>query len=175
MALAQKVYLGLGSNLGDKKQLLTQAVSLIDKAIGPIQRTSRIYVSSALNPAENPDMQQPDYYNMAVRCESSLSAREILGKVQEIESSLGLDRSSKIYWGPRLIDIDILAIDDQIVDSEDLKLPHPEMCKRDFVLLPLFETDPNFIHPVSKKFIAQLISDLQRDAPASHIKDKLIF
>jgi dihydroneopterin aldolase/2-amino-4-hydroxy-6-hydroxymethyldihydropteridine diphosphokinase len=160
MEIIHKVYLGLGSNLGDSKKYLVDAVNLISSEVGPVIKSSKHYVTAALNPEDEPEMAQPDYLNMAVLCESALSPIEVSKVIHSIEDRLGLNRSKKVFWGPREIDIDILAIDDLILNESGLIVPHSEMHKRDFVLYPLKEIAPEFIHPQSNKTIDQLIAAL---------------
>lgn len=154
-----KVYLGLGSNLGHSLSILNQAVSAIEKAVGKIDHISRLYLSSPLNPPGS-DMQQNDYYNMALKCHTTLNPREVLLQIRQIETELGLDRSKKEYWGPRIIDIDILYIDDLQIEEPDLIVPHPQIQNRDFVLLPLADIDPLLSDPRSGLSIMSLIDAL---------------
>ncbi len=161
MEVAGKLYLGLGSNLGDSKLLLSKAIKLISEKIGTIVRVSKVYVSAALNPENNPEMSQPDYFNMVLSCICFYEPEQVLKKIQSIEEELGLDRKNKIYWGPRIIDIDILAFDNLILKSDTLIIPHPEFEKRDFVLYPLQEISPDFQHPANRRKISDMISRLK--------------
>ena len=161
MEIRHKVYLGLGSNLGNSKQRLLDAIQLISEEIGVVTKKSSFYTTAALNPADQPEMVQPDYVNMVVLCESRLSPSDISKTVHAIEDKLGLNREKKVFWGPREIDIDILAIDDLLISEPGLKVPHPGIESRDFVLCPLAEITPEFIHPLSKTGVSDLINQLK--------------
>lgn len=148
------VYIALGANIGDCRQAFKKAIFKIDSQIGKVVRVSKFYKTAALNP---PEIQyQPDFLNAALLCQSTLSPRAILEKLMSIETALGRNREQEIRWGPRIIDLDLIAVDDIIIDSPEIKLPHPEMQNRDFVLKPLAEIEPNFEHPLSKINIAEL-------------------
>ena len=133
------IYLGLGSNLGDRAQFLRRALGLlISRSViqSPI-RVSHVYQSEALVPAGAPDSWQLDFLNLVIEAESSLSPAEILRESKKIERELG--RKSAERWAPREIDIDFLWDERGSLDSDDLKLPHPEMGSRSFVVEPLKE------------------------------------
>lgn len=103
---------------------------------------------------------QPDFINMVVCAETGISPEELLKKLKFIEKKMGRKESKR--WGPRLIDIDILFYDDLVIDSPELKIPHPYIKEREFVLLPLSEIEPEFVHPVLKKTVRELYRELQR-------------
>lgn len=102
--------------------------------------------------------EQPNFINMAIEVETVLSPNELLGMLKKVEEELG--RQETVRWGPRIIDLDILFYDDAIIDMHYLRIPHPLLHKRDFVLLPMLEIAPEKIHPVLKKDIRQLKEEL---------------
>jgi 2-amino-4-hydroxy-6-hydroxymethyldihydropteridine diphosphokinase len=134
------VYLLLGSNLGQREKTLQSARQLIEKRCGKIVNTSMIYRSEAWG-IEN----QPDFLNQVVELETDRDATSLLQTILEIEKELGRIRYKK--WHERIIDIDILYFGTQIIDAKDLKVPHPENQNRNFVLAPMVEVAPEFIHP----------------------------
>ncbi|UII29498.1 2-amino-4-hydroxy-6-hydroxymethyldihydropteridine diphosphokinase [Fulvivirga maritima] len=137
------IYLLLGSNLGDKKNMLEQARKLISHEIGTIIKASALYETAAWGKED-----QPSFYNQVVEVKSTLSAADILSQIQKIETDLGRVRLEK--WGSRVIDIDILYYHDAVINDENLSVPHPGIPDRKFTLEPLVEIAPNYIHPVLK-------------------------
>ena len=131
------VYLGLGSNLGDKAANITLAVQYIEEQIGHVVRQSALYSSEPWGfESEN------DFVNAVVRCETTLTPHKLLLATQRIERQMGRKRKSKDgVYHDRIIDIDILLYDDLTVDTPTLKIPHPLMQQRDFVMEPLREIE----------------------------------
>lgn len=131
------VYLGLGSNLGDKAANITLAVQYIEQQIGHVVRQSALYYSEPWGfESEN------DFVNAVVRCETTLTPHKLLRATQRIERQMGRKRKSKDgVYHDRIIDIDILLYDDLTVDTPTLKIPHPLMQQRDFVMEPLREIE----------------------------------
>jgi len=146
MTTAILVHLGLGSNLGNRQDFLNQACSKLSAETLQNFHSSEIYESEPLL-----KMKQPNYFNQVVCGWTELTPVELLEKCQQIETQLG--RIRKEHWGSRKIDLDILSYGKDIVDTERLKIPHPEMEKRSFVLLPLLELSPDWVHPKSGKSI----------------------
>ena len=146
------VYLQLGSNLGDRLSILNTAASKISTQVGDLLLLSKIYQSSPWG-VEG----QGDFLNQVILIESRYSAKLILEIILNIEKELGRVRIEK--WGERVIDIDILFYDDEIIEASDLCVPHKYISKRKFVLLPLNEIAPNFIHPKYDKTITQLLEE----------------
>ena len=146
------VYLQLGSNLGDRLSVLHAAVDKISTQVGDLLLLSQIYQSSPWG-VEG----QGDFLNQVILIESRYSAKLILEIILNIEKELGRVRIEK--WGERVIDIDILFYDDEIIEASDLCVPHKYISKRKFVLLPLNEIAPNFIHPKYDKTITQLLEE----------------
>jgi 2-amino-4-hydroxy-6-hydroxymethyldihydropteridine diphosphokinase len=159
-----KVYLLLGTNIGDRLQHLQDACSLLSEYTLPereetnsgedpaikIIRQSAVYETAAWGKIE-----QADYLNQAVQISTSLDPRALLTGVSSIETRLG--RTREKIWGPRIIDIDILFYGRDIIREDKLVIPHPHLQDRRFVLAPLAEIAPGFIHPVLKKSIAGLL------------------
>lgn len=143
------VYLSLGTNLGDRLQNLQGARSRIEELIGTVVQVSSVYSTEPWGVLE-----QPEFYNQALLVHTRLSAEDVLRLIQVIESAMGRQRILK--WERRLIDIDILFFDLQIIQTESLIVPHPYLEKRNFVLAPMEELAPDFIHPVSGKTMREL-------------------
>ncbi len=137
------IYLLLGSNLGDSHKMLSSAQEHIKSEIGSIVSTSSIYTTKAWGIES-----QPDFLNQVIEIESSFSPSEVLRQINMIEEKLG--RVRRIKWHSRIIDIDILYFGDFKFNSENLVIPHAEIENRNFVLIPMNEIAPNFIHPVFK-------------------------
>lgn len=154
MDLDSKVaYLLLGSNLGDSRKLIDSAIALINNRIGPVKSQSSYYRTAAWGKTD-----QPDFINIALEIETKFTAAKLLKEVLAIELDLGRIRHEK--WGARLIDIDIIFYSNDIIEELDLKVPHPEMHNRKFVLAPLNEIAPNYVHPIINRPIEELLSAL---------------
>jgi len=149
------VFLGVGSNLGNRENNLKQAVERIEEYIGPVLKSSSIYITEPWG-----FKAEEEFLNIVVKIETKLTPYGILEKILMIESLLGRVRDRKKY-SSRLIDIDILLYEDKIVEEEILKIPHPLLHKRKFVLVPLCEIEPELIHPVLKKSLADLLASCE--------------
>ena len=146
-------YLGLGSNLGDRKKNLEIAHERLSQLPNiRITGFSSFYETEPVG-----YLGQGWFINQAIEIETSLSPMELLEKIQGIEKGLGRERS--IRWGPRTVDIDILAYGNRIMNTPVLKLPHPRLHERRFVLIPLEEIAPTFLHPVLDKSITKILID----------------
>ncbi len=145
-----KTYLLLGSNMGNSQQQLLHAIKLIKKNIGKITRQSKLYATAAWG-----NTNQPDFLNQVIVVETKLSAAELIKTILSIEATMGRIRTKKN--APRIIDIDILFFNKEMIREKDLIIPHPEIQNRRFVLVPLNELVPGFKHPVLKKTIHQLL------------------
>ena len=135
------VHLSLGSNLGNRIGFLNLACKKLSMMTLVNFRVSNIIESKPLL-----NMNQPNYYNIVVCGSTSLTPFELLKMCKQIEDSLGRERLEK--WGARNIDLDILSYGNVIIDTEELKIPHPEIEYRSFVLIPLLELSPNWKHPI---------------------------
>ncbi|MHB9140391.1 MAG: 2-amino-4-hydroxy-6-hydroxymethyldihydropteridine diphosphokinase [Paludibacter sp.] len=147
------VYLGLGTNLGEKERNLHDAVSALGFEVGNVLRLSAFHASLPWG-FESPN----DFLNAVVLIETNLSPSKLLNKTQEIEKNLGRIKKSNVNYTDRIIDIDILFYDNLIIEQPKLKIPHPLIMERDFVLIPLAEIAPDLIHPVLKKKIFELLN-----------------
>jgi 2-amino-4-hydroxy-6-hydroxymethyldihydropteridine diphosphokinase len=143
-------YIGLGSNLGDRKRHLNEAVRQLARLPGSaVLKVSRFYETA---PVGGPP--QGRFLNAALALETTLPPQELLAELQRIETALG--RRREVKWGPRTLDLDILLYDRLVLDSPSLKIPHPLMHERLFVLDPLAEIAPDAPHPVLRKPLRQL-------------------
>jgi 2-amino-4-hydroxy-6-hydroxymethyldihydropteridine diphosphokinase len=154
-----KVLVGVGSNLGDREFLIRKAV----QAMRDLPRTLVVRVSSLYDTDPVGEVEQPPFLNAVVWLETTLEPRELLWQLLLIEKRMGRVRSQR--WGPRPIDLDLLFYDDRLIDEPDLTVPHPEAHRRGFVLLPLLELDPEFVHPSTGESIKKLIKRLPPDPP----------
>lgn len=135
------VHLLLGANLGNPKQQLQSAAEMITQQLGSITAQSALYRSEAWGVED-----QPDFYNQVLIVQTKRLAAEVLLICQRIEDNLGRIRKQK--WGARVIDIDILYFNTDVIDSKNLKVPHPYLHQRRFTLLPLSEIAPDYVHPI---------------------------
>ncbi|MCK5467522.1 MAG: 2-amino-4-hydroxy-6-hydroxymethyldihydropteridine diphosphokinase [Cyclobacteriaceae bacterium] len=135
------IYLLLGSNLGNSREILKKAIGEIENDIGEIVKSSSVYKTKAWGIED-----QPDFLNQVVEIESSHSPQIILKRANKIEEKLG--RVRRIKWHSRIIDIDILYYGNEIVNTDKLVIPHPENQNRNFVLVPICEIAADLIHPV---------------------------
>ena len=157
-------YLLIGGNLGNRKENFSKAISYINEECGTLTRSSSIYETEAWG---NTD--QPSFLNQVLTIETPLNAKQLMRKILKIEKIMGRVRKEKM--GPRVIDIDILFFENEIHDLRFLKIPHPEIQNRRFVLVPLAEIDPGLQHPVLKKSIAQLLEECPDNLDVKKITD----
>ncbi len=157
MAKLNKVYLSTGTNLGDRRLNLITVEGLINLKVGPVVKKSAIYETAAWGVTE-----QPDFYNQVLLAETTLPPAEVLREILEIEKFMGRVRLQK--WGARLIDIDILYYRREVINEPHLKIPHPFLQDRKFVLIPLSEIAPDYTHPLLEKSNEQLLKELKDES-----------
>ncbi len=149
----QTVYLGLGSNKGER-------ISYIEKAIEEISGLSntKIFARSEIYETEPwGNIKQEDYLNSVIGIQTELSAEDLLNELKSIEKLIGRKENKK--WSEREIDIDLLFYGNEVINRDQMKVPHGQIENRRFVLVPMKEIAPGFLHPVFKKSIAQLLED----------------
>ena len=168
----QTIFLGLGTNLGDRAANLQAAIArlaekLVITVVSPTYQTPPWGVTD-----------QPDFLNLCLAAETDLPPAELLIFVKRLEVELG--RQSAERWGPRLIDIDILFYANQLIETETMTVPHPRLADRAFVLRPLADIAPDFVHPVLGKTIAALNETVEDEgirpfSPASEAAKTIAF
>ena len=145
-------YLLIGGNTGDRTGYLLQARTLIQERLGYLTKASGIYETAAWG-----NTNQDDFLNQVVGVETNLSCEGLMAEILNIEEDMGRVRTEKN--APRIIEIDILFYNDEIINEPHLHIPHPEIQNRRFVLIPLAEIAPDFIHPVFKSSVNTLLSE----------------
>ncbi|MDD4874098.1 MAG: 2-amino-4-hydroxy-6-hydroxymethyldihydropteridine diphosphokinase [Dehalococcoidales bacterium] len=148
------VYLGLGSNLGDRKDNLEKAIDYLSQRIRITMRSS-IYDTEAMENRE-----QPRFLNMVCQAKTIVKPQDLLVLAKAVERKMGRQPSS--HNAPRTIDIDILLYGDEVIDTPELTVPHSSLPNRAFALVPLAEIVPNLVHPVSKKTVDSMLKDLDQ-------------
>ncbi|GAB2802469.1 2-amino-4-hydroxy-6-hydroxymethyldihydropteridine diphosphokinase [Rhabdobacter roseus] len=146
------LYLLLGSNLGDRPAQLQAAREQIDLRVGALRRTSALYETAPWGITD-----QPAFLNQALEVLTDLAPEEVLRLILDIEHELGRVRYER--WGARHLDVDILYFGTKVLDSARLTVPHPRLHERRFVLVPVAELAPDFVHPVFQKTNAQLLAE----------------
>ncbi len=143
-------YILLGGNVGNRLINLQTAITEIEKQCGKIIQLSSVYETAAWGITT-----QPNFYNQIIAIETLLAPEKLMQTLLAIELEMGRERIIK--YGPRIIDLDILFIDDLVIQTPTLTIPHPAMTSRKFVLIPLNEIAPQKFHPVEKKFVCELL------------------
>ena len=158
-----RAFVGLGCNLGEREALMRQACDDLAR----LPETTLVRASSLYETEPVGDTEQPDFLNAVAMLDTTLTARQLLWNLRRIEVKLGRVRTRP--WGPRTMDLDLLLYGDLVVDEPDLRLPHPELARRAFVLVPLVELDPEAAHPVTGQTAAQMLSRLEGASAAQKV------
>jgi len=144
------VYLAFGSNLGDRGHNIQAAITQLERFGVKMIRSSKLYETEPVGKTD-----QPEFYNLVAEFHTSHSAEDLMLHIQTVERALKRVRKEK--WGPRTIDIDVLFYGDRIISLPGLNVPHPRIQERNFVLIPLNEIAPDFVHPIYKKSVRELL------------------
>lgn len=147
-------YLLLGSNEGDRVDWLNKAIEQLQETCGQVTQQSDLYETAAWGIED-----QPSFLNMALCISTTLQPTTLLKNINIIEANLGRQRTLK--WGQRTLDIDILFYNSEVINLPELIVPHPQLEKRRFALVPLNEIAPDLMHPISHKKIAQLLDECE--------------
>ena len=157
-----KAFIGLGSNLGDREANIRQALQFLEQLPETtIVRGSSLYDTEPVGVSD-----QPNFLNGVVQIETHLAPRQLLWNLMLIERRLGRVRTQQ--WGPRVIDLDLLLYGDEVVEEDDLQIPHPLMTKRSFVMVPLVEIEPLLVHPVTNQTMLSILQRLGADPLVKH-------
>jgi 2-amino-4-hydroxy-6-hydroxymethyldihydropteridine diphosphokinase len=160
-----RCHLHLGSNIGDRKLHIARAIQMIEESIGPIWSSSSYYETEAWGKKD-----QSDFINVALEVEHYMTPNQLLKTINKIEDNLGRVRREK--WEERIIDIDIIFMEDIIIDTDKLTIPHKWMEKRNFVLYPMVEIAEKFVHPVFNKTLAELLEDCEDSTKITKLKSE---
>ncbi|MGQ9508529.1 MAG: 2-amino-4-hydroxy-6-hydroxymethyldihydropteridine diphosphokinase [Thermodesulfobacteriota bacterium] len=156
-------YIGIGSNLGDKIGQCQRAISKVLKIPG-----HRLLAQSSLYRTQPLDYLEQDWFvNGVIKIETNLTPFELFNMMKEIEFKMG--RKKTFPGGPRVIDLDLLFYDDQIIQTDELQIPHPRLIGRQFVLYPLMDIDPFLVHPILRKTVKELLSEIKVDQGVKRI------
>jgi 2-amino-4-hydroxy-6-hydroxymethyldihydropteridine diphosphokinase len=180
--MSEPVWLGLGANVGDALETLTAAVYALDDIDGfAVDDVSGVYETPPWPPPDDPrSVTQDPFLNLVVRGVTTLEPHALLVETQLIEAAFGRDRDREIRWGPRPLDIDLLLVGEQRLETSALSLPHPRIAERAFVLVPLLEVAPGGALPDGRRFTQLLnalapIEDIELvvrldDVPTRHLR-----
>jgi len=161
------IYVALGSNLGQKHKNLENSITKIYEKVGDVVRVSKVYETPAKGFEGN------NFYNACIEVRTRLEAEHVLKSLLEIETEMGRSRNQSEGYANRVIDLDILFYEDEVINSKDLTIPHPELHHRDFVLFPLCDIAPQFLHPVKNESIIDLRKHLEADNNIKRINQTL--
>lgn len=150
-----EAYIAFGSNMGDKEKYIDDAINSLKK----LPQIKVLAVSDKYVTAPYGNVEQDDFLNGVIKIKTLLSASELLQIMQQLEDIAG--RKREIHWGPRTLDLDLLFYDNDIIDNDDLTVPHPDIKNREFVLKPLMQIAPYKTHPLYHKTIADMYEELK--------------
>ena len=154
--MSHRIYIGIGSNLGDRRANTAEAIDRITKIPDTkVMRASSLYESEPLGNAKT------WFVNSVIEIETELGAEPLLKRLKAIEEAMGRKRVKGKRWGSRIIDLDILLSENEVVDKRTLRVPHPEMHKRRFVLMPLAELAPHVVHPGLGQSVSALLATVK--------------
>ncbi|PHR71214.1 MAG: 2-amino-4-hydroxy-6-hydroxymethyldihydropteridine diphosphokinase [Lutibacter sp.] len=153
MKIVRTTYISLGSNEGDKLQNLQDAINLIGEKVGAVKKISSVYKTEAWG------FEGEDFYNICAKISTNLNPENLLNNLLSIEQKLGRKRTEDKQYASRVIDLDILLFDDEIIFAPNLIVPHPRMLERKFVMVPLTEIAPNRKHPIEKQTILMCLQN----------------
>ncbi|WP_347050521.1 2-amino-4-hydroxy-6-hydroxymethyldihydropteridine diphosphokinase [Flavobacterium olei] len=165
MKLQHQVVLSIGSNQGNRLENIQNCIDLIHQNVGTVIQVSKLYETPAWG------FESDAFYNCALLLHTNCSAYKILSQVLKVEKELGRIRLNQEGYQSRIIDVDVIAFDDEIIDSEKLQIPHPLMQNRNFVLLPMQDLKLNWKHPVLQKTISELIAVSPDESVCSVVSD----
>ena len=160
-----RYFLSLGSNQGDRKKNIAQALSLLQEKGVEIRRVSSLYETEPVDV-----ISQPWFYNRLAEVQASVEPDSFLTLIKSIEQKMG--RDAHVRKQPRIIDIDIIMAEDEVIHAADLEIPHPRMQERNFVLVPFAEISPDTVHPVFKRHIRELLEGSNDLSTVHKIKEK---
>ena len=156
--MPHRVHIGIGSNLGDRRANTAEAIEKVSNLPGTrVVRASSLYESEPLGNAKT------WFVNSVIEVETDLGPDVLLKKLKAIEEAMGRKRVKGKRWGSHIIDLDILLFDQDVIDKRTLKIPHPEMHKRRFVLLPLAELAPQVVHPQLGQTVSAMLATVKDD------------
>ncbi|WP_417942493.1 2-amino-4-hydroxy-6-hydroxymethyldihydropteridine diphosphokinase [Flavobacterium sp. RS13.1] len=165
MKSQHQVVLSIGSNQGNRLENIQSCINLIHQEVGTVIQVSRLYETPSWG------FESDAFYNCALLLHNNSSAQKILGQVLKVEKKLGRIRTGQQGYQSRIIDIDLIVFDDQVIESEKLLIPHPLMQNRKFVLLPMQDLKLNWKHPVLHKTVSELIAITPDDSVCSVVQD----
>lgn len=160
--MSNRVYLLLGSNLGDREQNLEQARQAISREVGPVITASALYKTAAWG-----NQQQPEFINQVLEIRTELLPDALMTQLLVIEKTLGRVREAR--WSSRTIDLDILYYNDACITTALVTIPHPQIANRRFTLMPLVEIAPDLVDPVHKKNIRTLLKECADELPVERL------
>lgn len=165
MKLQHQVVLSIGSNQGSRLENIQNCIDLIHQKVGTVIKVSKLYETPAWG------FESDAFYNCALLLYTNSSAQKILNQILKVEKELGRIRSNQEGYQSRIIDVDLIVFDDEIIDSEKLQVPHPLMQNRNFVLLPIHDLKLNWKHPILQKTIAELIAVSPDESVCTIVQD----
>lgn len=165
MKLQHQVVLSIGSNQGSRLENIQNCIDLIHQNVGTVVQVSKLYETPAWG------FESDAFYNCALLLHTTSSAQKVLNQVLKVEKELGRIRLNQEGYQSRIIDVDLIAFDDEIIDSEKLQIPHPLMQNRNFVLLPMRDLKLNWKHPILNKNISELIAITPDESVCTVVQD----